>query len=140
MIHIVNGGGINTLDLSEAALPTTRPQKPGTAPRLIGAIVDLNENTGQVQEIYQTELQDPDIGSLVDPSLLLTNSTSSLSLSGRFQNVIVGSGATLFAAPAVGGAGDSTLAARHPGRPLGDGEHGLRRPGLVRPGVQHRRQ
>ena len=99
-ITLVDGGGTNTLNLAGAVLPTTGPVKPGEAPPIIGATVDLTKNGGQVQYVYQNGLLNPDIAAFVSPGVAATNSLSSLSLQGRFQNAVAGNGATLYAAPA----------------------------------------
>ncbi len=82
---------------------------------------------GQTQFIYQ-DLEDPDIGSLVDPSLLTSDSTDAIALQGRFQSFIAGSGDTLFAASAT--AFRTSRAPEHCVN--GNRQQGLRRPGLVR--------
>ena len=97
---VVSHGGFNTLDITQAFLPTTLVQKPGATPDVIGETVDMNLDGGQSQIIYNIAAFDPDIGSLIHPSLLVSNSTASLSLQGTIQTVIAGNDDTLFAVPA----------------------------------------
>ena len=98
--NVVSNGGSNTLDISRAFLPTDVVKKSGSTPQVIGATVNLTKVSGQTQIIYNSAVLDPDIGSLLDPSLLVSNSTASLSLKGTVQTVIAGSDSTLYAAPA----------------------------------------
>ena len=91
----------NTINLSNVYLPTTTAVKatPGGAQQ-VGATLDLSQNSGEKQLVFDTAVTDPDIGSLVDPDLLTSNSTDSVSLVGSFPTVIAGSGDTLYAAAA----------------------------------------
>ena len=86
----------NTLNLSNDVLPTTVIDKTTGLPKQIGAYFDLNNS--QQQDLYQSQLENPDIGSLVDPSELTTNSKDSLSLQGPAPMVILGNGANLYTA------------------------------------------
>ncbi len=95
-VTLVSEGGTNVIDLSAAGILVL--DKSGNS-RIIGVDVDLSQTSGQQQLVYQQQLTNPDIGSLVDPSVLPTNNDASLGLQGKFQTVIVGSGATLYAAP-----------------------------------------
>ena len=88
----------NTIDLTKAFLPTSASDKASGSVQQIGVTLDLNSNTGQKQFVYSDAATDPDIGSLIDPSLLASNSGDSISLFGVFPAVILGSGATLFTA------------------------------------------
>ena len=90
----------NTIDLSQAFLPTSVAARAAGGAKQIGATIDLTQNNGQKQSIYNSAVTDPDIGSLLDPSELTSNSGDTVSLEGTFPKVILGSGATLFAAPA----------------------------------------
>ncbi len=92
-------GSTNTIDLSKVYLPTIIGDKSTGSTVQIGATLDFSQNSGQKQLVFNTAVDNPDIGSLVDPSLLTSNSTDSLSLVGTFPEVIAGSGATLYAAP-----------------------------------------
>ncbi len=65
----------------------------------LGVSLDLTQNDGQKQLVYQPGVTDPDIGTFIDPSFLTTGSEASLSLVGSFPNVILGSGSQLIAAP-----------------------------------------
>ena len=106
-LTLVDKGGDNTLDLSNAVIPVVNGvDDTGSATvtskgvvRYIGVTVIMTDTAGEPQFVYQGQLADPDIGSLVDPSLLTSSNLASVSLQGVFENVILGSGATLFAAP-----------------------------------------
>ena len=102
-------GGSNTLNLVNAFVPTTNDAKASASatPAQIGVTINLAENTGQVQNVYQGQLSNPDIGSLVDPSLLTSSSTASLSLEGTFKTVIAGSDDIIYAASAYAGSASS---------------------------------
>jgi hypothetical protein len=96
-IALVVSGGQNVIDLSGAGLPVLNKTN-GTVQN-VGVTLDLNLTNGQQQFVFQPQLANPDIGSLVAPNLLTSDSQDSLSLQGKFQQVVVSSGATLFAAP-----------------------------------------
>src|SRR4029077_7553955 len=72
--------------------------KPGAPLRTLGVALDLTQTTGQGQLLYQSVLSTPNIGTLVDPSLLHSDSTAALALNGTIQKVLAGSGANLFTA------------------------------------------
>src|SRR5262249_3566314 len=99
---VMSHGGSNTLDITQAYLPTNGDQKPGATVPRIGATIDMNLVAGQRQIIYNSAALDRNIGSLVDPGFLASNSTASLTIEGTIQTVVAGSGNTLFAAPATG--------------------------------------
>ena len=90
-------GGTNTIDLTSAEVPFLS-KTDGTVQDL-GVSLDLTQNNGQKQLVYQPGVSDPDIGTFIDPSFLTTGSEASLSLVGSFPTVIVGSGSQLIAAP-----------------------------------------
>ncbi len=98
-ITLVDQGGTNILDLSGASLslPVTNGKTGATIN--VGVTLDLTQNTGGKQLLFQPQLHDPDIGTFIDPSLLTSTSESSLSLMGNFQTVMVGSGSRIIAAP-----------------------------------------
>ncbi|MBI1324764.1 DUF4214 domain-containing protein [bacterium] len=106
--NIVNGF-LGALTLNPAGTDNTfiaLNTKPVSVPTATGGKITsdtfvVNLNTPNV---VQTPLSFPgstDPKSLLDPSLLVTGSLATLVLGGRFQKAVVGSGVTLYAAPAV---------------------------------------
>src|SRR5262249_49995758 len=73
----------------------------------VGVTIDLRLNNGEKQFVYQGQLSNPDIGSLIDPSLLTSDSTASLSLNGTFKTVIAGSNDIIYAASAYSGSNNA---------------------------------
>jgi hypothetical protein len=88
-IELVAGSGYNTIDVS------------GTT---VGVALDLGQNSGQSQYIYNPALTNPNTegqnpGGFINPQLYSAFQNSTLALQGTFQQVIGGSNDILYAAP-----------------------------------------
>ena len=98
-IALIDGGGTNTIDVTSAVVAATPPSSGEfTTTASVGVTIDLNETQGQVQLVYQSQLNNPDTGSHFNPNGVTSDSTASLSLQGRFQSIVGGNGDTFYAA------------------------------------------
>ncbi len=100
-VVLVAGGGTNTINLTEALVPTDRPVKPGQVVNGVGPTIDMTIINGKAQLVYG-----PIVGQGIffsdgaAPPESAADAMSTLALQGTFQSVIAGDDSTIYTAPA----------------------------------------